>query len=103
MKVFISQPMNGLSDEEIKQEREKIKIFLNKKFYYCDVEIIDSFFENAPHDAKPVWYLGESIKLLSTADLLYLAKDWENARGCKMERMVAVNYEIPILEYKGEY
>ena len=103
MKVFISQPMNGKTDEEIKQEREKVKTFLNKKFYYCDIEIIDSFFENAPHDAKPAWYLGESIKLLSTADLFYLAKNWEDTRGCRIERQVAFDYGIPIMYYKGEF
>ena len=86
-----------------KQEREKIKIFLNKKFYYCDVEIIDSFFENAPYEAKPAWYLGESIKLLSTADLVYLAKGWENARGCNIERTVAFEYGIPIMYYTDEF
>ena len=103
MKVFVSQPINELSDEEIKQEKEKIKIFLNKKFYYCDIEIIDSFFENAPRDAKPAWYLGEAIKLLSTADLLYLAKNWEDTRDCWIERQVAFDYGIPIMYYKGEF
>ena len=102
MKVFISQPMNGLSDEEIKQERNKIKKFLGTKFK-CNIEIIDSFFEKAPHGVKPAWYLGESIKLLSTADLVYLAKDWENARSCKIERRVAFEYGIPIMYYKGEF
>ena len=100
-RIFISQPMNGKTDEEIKQEREKIVSYLKENIK--DIEIIDSFFENAPHDAKPAWYLGESIKLLSTADLLYLAKGWEDARGCKIERRVAFDYGIPIIEYKGEY
>lgn len=102
MKVFISQPMNGISDEEIKQERDKIKKFFDTKFK-CNVEIIDSFFEKAPHGVKPVWYLGESIKLLSTADLVYLAKGWENARACNIERTVAFEYGIPIMYYTDKF
>ena len=102
MKVFISQPMNGLSDEEIKQERNKIKKFFEAKFK-CNIEIIDSFFEKALHGVKPAWYLGESIKLLSTADLVYLAKGWENARGCNIERTVAFEYGIPIMYYTDEF
>jgi len=58
MKVFISQPMKDKTDEQIKEERAKA-IKLIKEKYNEDVEIIDSFFENAPHDAKPLWFLGK--------------------------------------------
>ena len=39
MKLFISQPMKGKSDAEIKSER----VYIAKKF--PDAEIINSFFE----------------------------------------------------------
>ena len=49
-KLFISQPMNGKSDEEIKKERQEALLQVAE---VCgeEVELIDSFFENAPHDA----------------------------------------------------
>ena len=49
------------------------------------VEIIDSFFQSAPTEAKPLWFLGKSLELLSTADVCLFVGDWENARGCRIE------------------
>ena len=62
MKIFISQPMSEKTDEQIKSERESVKELLSMQ--YGEVEIIDSFFESAPHDAKPLWFLGKSLELL---------------------------------------
>lgn len=74
-KLFISQPMKGKTDEEIEAERakavEEAKAVLND-----DVEVIDSFFKDAPVDARPLWFLGKSIELLSVVDAAYFAKDW---------------------------
>ena len=92
-KLFISQPMRGKSDEEILKEREKA-IKSAEKQMDEPVEVIDSFFQSAPTDARPLWYLGESLKLLATADVAYFAK----ARGCKIEHTCAVEYGIPTIE-----
>lgn len=67
LRVFISQPMNGKTNEEIEKERDELIEFAKEKLG-SDVEIIDSFFKDAPHDAKPLWFLGKSFELLSTAD-----------------------------------
>lgn len=99
MKVFISQPMQGKTDEEIKKEREHIINFCKENLKgEDDIEIIDSYFEGAPHDAKPLWFLGKSLELLSTADIAVFAKGWEYARGCKIEHECAMAYDIAVLE-----
>lgn len=95
-KLFISQPMKGKTNEEIKAERENI-IASAKGTLGEDVEVIDSFFENAPHDANPLWFLGKSLYLLSTADVAYFAKGWEDARGCKIEHQCAEEYGISLI------
>ena len=97
MKIFISQPMNGKTDKEIEKEREHI-IASAKKRYGENAEIIDSFFKDAPYEAKPLWYLAKSLELLSTADVAYFAKDWETARGCRIEHTCAVEYGIETVE-----
>lgn len=96
-KLFISQPMKGKTNVEIKKEREEA-IRCAKEMMSDEVEVIDSFFENAPAEAKPLWYLGESLKLLSTADVAYFATGWRNARGCKIEHTCAQQYGINIIE-----
>ena len=90
MKVFISQPMKGLSEKEIKSNREKA-IKNIKNLYGDDAEIIDSYIDS---DGTPLWCLGKSIELLSTADISYFVKDWNTARGCRIEYMCADNYGI---------
>lgn len=84
--------MNGLSDDEIIRVREIIKKMLTE-----NDELIDSFIEGAPAKAAPLWYLGESIKLLGSADVVVFAPGWENARGCRIERRCAEEYGIPML------
>lgn len=95
MKLFISQPMKGKSREEIKIERTSV---INLFKESCDeVEVIDSFFENAPAQASPLWYLGESIKLLGEADVVFFCKGWERYNGCTIEHECAVRYGKEIM------
>lgn len=93
MRLFISQPMRGKTDEQILDERN-YAISRAKKILGDDVEVIDSFFNDVPTDTSPLWYLGESIKLLATADIVYFCFGWDTARGCKIEHQCAVEYGI---------
>ena len=100
-KVFISQPMRGLTDEEILKKRNEIKKDIETKINE-EVEFIDSFFKDYPsniHDIHvPVWYLGKSIQLLSQADMIYFGKGWNEARGCRIEHEIAKVYGIDIID-----
>lgn len=100
-KLFISQPMNGKTNEEILEERKRIikkaEAALNEP-----LEPIDSFFKDAPHDAAPLWFLGKSLELLSTADAAVFGKGWENARGCRIENTCAIEYGIDVVEIYSE-
>lgn len=96
-KLFISQPMRGKTDGEILAERKKA-IESAERNLGEPVEVIDSFFQNAPADARPLWFLGKSLELLSTADIAYFAKGWEDARGCRIENQCAIEYGIEVIE-----
>lgn len=95
-KLFISQPMKDKTDKEILQEREKAIKSAEDKLGE-KVEVIDSFFQNAPHNAKPLWFLGKSLELLSDADVVYFAKGWQEARGCRIENQCAIEYGIDMV------
>lgn len=95
-KLFISQPMKDKTGEEILALREQA-IKSATELLGEEVEVIDSFFQNAPVDARPLWFLGKSLELLSTADVVYFAKGWENYRGCKIEHECAAAYGIDII------
>ena len=95
-KLFISQPMNGKTNDEILAVREKA-IASAKRELGEEVEVIDSFFKDAPVDAKPLWYLAKALELLSTADVAFFAKGWEEARGCRIENTCAIEYGIELV------
>ena len=97
-KLFISQPMGSKTDEEILAERE-IAVKAAEELLREPVEVIDSFFRSAPVGAKPLWFLGKSLELLADADIAYFAKDWQKARGCKIEHERAVEYGIPRIDH----
>jgi len=104
LKLFISQPMRGLTDEEILKAREEIKLKAEKKIGES-VELIDSFIKDYPGEINksiPVFYLGKSIQFLAQADVAYFGGDWENARGCKIEYEIAKAYGIKTISGQEE-
>lgn len=102
-KLFISQPMKGKTDEEILAVREKA-IKIAEEQVGEPVEVIDSFLQSAPVNAKPLWYLGESLKLLAEADVAYFAKGWDESRRCKIENTCAIRYGIETIieDYRND-
>ena len=97
MKIFISQYMGGRSNEEILKERLPVEKMLKTKGY----EIIDSIIEELPPENISniaTWYIAKSLELLSQADVIYFMKGWQQGSGCKIERQVAEEYGIDILE-----
>lgn len=97
LKVFISQPMRGRNDKEIKAEREAAIKWA--KAQLGDVEIIDSFFYGA--NGLPLELLSKSIEALSKADYVLFCPGWELARGCRIEFECCVWYEKKIKTLKG--
>ena len=95
--LFFILPMAVKTDEKLKETRKKAIVYA--ELLLCEkVEVIESFFEGAPAEAKPLWFLGKSIELLSQADVVYFVKGWDKARGCKIEHQCAVAYNIKRIE-----
>lgn len=98
LKLFISQPMKGKTDEEILQERARIISMVQVS--YGSVQVIDSFVKKDPPENvnAPLWFLARSIGFLSEADIAYFASGWWNAKGCMIEYECAKIYGIQIIE-----
>lgn len=107
VRLFISQPMRGKTDEQIEREREKL-VEIAEAVYFGRgrVEVIDSFFKgglNAPTGSKvPLYHLSKSLELLATADAVIFARDWQGARGCRIEHECAKQYRVPMIELPEE-
>lgn len=98
-KVMISQQMSGLTHEQISAVREKAMKWIGDNGY----DFINSYFPDYNNEDdetiihKNVDYLGRAISTLGKADILYMCKGWEDARGCRVEKFVAETYDIEII------
>ena len=99
-RIFISQPMKGKTDEEILSERNR-SIKNIKETVGEDIEIADSFLKDIQTPTgvnEPLYYLGTSLLILSTVDIAYFIKGWDEACGCKIEHECAVQYGLKTIE-----
>lgn len=95
MKAMISQPMNCKSNEEIEAERTELVEILTEQGY----EVLDTVLsEKDVVKDDPICYLAKSLEFLADADILVCMEGWENARGCRIEHQVAVEYGKEIME-----
>lgn len=100
---MISQPMNGVTDAEIVDTRNRFLQFAKKE----NLEVINTYFQDKWYskDAMikrkvvqiPLCFLAKSIENMSLCHKIYFAKGWENARGCKIEHEIALKYGLEII------
>lgn len=98
IQVFISQPMNGVSDKQIQKTRAAAiqdVIAQAVEYYQCgvsDVEIMDTVIKDFDPCVHPLKYLGKSIEMIAEADAVYFVRGWQDARGCVIEHECAQKY-----------
>lgn len=89
MKLMISQPMRGKTNEQIKAERAE----LVKKLEAEGHEVVDTVFDLTPKGVdEAIYFLSKSIEFISQVDGLVFMPGWNAARGCRIEYQVAVEY-----------
>ena len=99
--IFISLPMSDVDEETVKN---KMNAIFNAFVKLTDMEIfgpilMDTYNKTFPEIDqdlfdKHVYCLGDSIKLMSKADMVIFADDAPIARGCCIEHKICVEYDI---------
>jgi hypothetical protein len=94
-KLFVSVPMRGRTETEIKASIAKMKK-IAEVYEEEELELIDSYIEDSPptDSNQAVWYLGKSIEKLATADVFIGITDTTGWPGCRIESDVAALYNI---------
>jgi hypothetical protein len=102
-KVMISQPIKGLIEKQITETKNRFLEFAKKE----NMEVVNTYFKDewfAKIELNhvgviqvPVYYLAKSLEKMAHCNVVYFAKGWENARGCKIEHEVALQYGLNIL------
>ena len=93
-KLFVSVPMRGRTEEEIRDSIEKMKK-IAEIYEGEELELIDTYINEVPQNVKQsIWCLGESIKMLSEADVFIGIDNCYEWNGCEAEYRVATSYGI---------
>ena len=103
-KLFVSVPMKGRTEVEIRASIEKMKK-IAEIYEGEELELIDSYIEdNPPKDNnQAIWYLGESLKKLATADVFIgISNSWD-WNGCEIENDVARRYGVKCYHVTPEF
>lgn len=113
--IFLSQPMSGYTEDEILGRREKIfnHIKQNIKTYsevipnevLRDCGTYDLFLLNTYTKVyTEMFYKHLELELCCTAinkmpvaDVVFFTPDWEGARGCRIEHLLATEYGLPVI------
>lgn len=107
-KAMLSQPMNGLSDDEIKEVRDRaIKELENEGYEVVNTLFTDEWYSKEKMTERgvvqiPLCFLAKSLENMSLCHAAYFCKGYENARGCKIEHDAAVAYGLEIIYEKEE-
>ena len=93
VKVFVSQPMRGKTNEEIMKERERVKDVVKRLYTVPNtivkVEILDSFIKDS-NSSLETFIRG--LNKMYEADLVYFVKGFKEYKGCKLEFEIATQY-----------
>nr|DAZ45921.1 MAG TPA: Blasticidin M [Caudoviricetes sp.] len=94
-KLFVSVPMKGRTEEEIKASIQKMKK-VAEIYEGEELELIDSYVEDNPPKSnnQAIWFLGESLKKLAQADVFMGICESYDWNGCCIERETADKYGI---------
>lgn len=102
--VFISLPMSGRTNAEILHDIYQAKewYLLSQRKPIEDVAFLTNFgaeFSQRPEmkkELEAVWFLGAAIQKMAQCDEVLFWGQWGTARGCLIERAVAIKYHMPV-------
>jgi hypothetical protein len=116
MKLFISQPMSGLSDGDIIRNRERSVKYLQEydKSVVIEYDPADIYIsedkekelelttdnEALTKTKIGLFYFLRSIQHMVDKDAIVFLNGWQNSRGCILEFLIAKAFKLKIL---GEF
>lgn len=99
-RAMLSQPMAGLTDDEIVETRDRAIKTLESLGY----KVVNTLFTDEWYSAHkmaergtvhiPIVFLAKSLENMAVCDCVYFCKGWETARGCVIEQEVAYRYGV---------
>lgn len=90
IKVFVSQPMNGKSYDEVLETRKIVLDKVKKQLDGYPVDVLMNYWKNKFVYLKELSY--EYIKLMEQADLVVFVSSWQLCEECAIEYYYFTNH-----------
>lgn len=100
---MISQPMNGKTESEIIETRNKFLEYAEK----CGHEVVNTLFTDEWYSKEsmdnrgivniPLQFLAKAIENMGLCHVVFFAKGWESSRGCRIEHDIAIAYGLEVI------
>lgn len=87
MKIYISLPISG-RENEAREKADAIRLMLSKRGH----QPVNPFEIYNGRDAGYFDYLCHDLRALADCDAVFLCKDWQTSKGCRVERFFAETY-----------
>ena len=109
MKIFVSQPMNGKTKEEIEQVYQQAAADIRRRIAPMTndpIEILSTRNYILPRQLQQgrnerIAYLSHSVQVMSMADVVYFCEGAETSPGCASEHAIAKIYGLTIMRPEG--
>lgn len=103
-KIYISQPTEYLTDEEISQERKDIISYLKATLPYEFVilENYESYYRDITGPKESIKHVWKLLGEFADADIVVLGKGWEASEDCKLNKGMAECCGIKVLDLSAE-
>lgn len=99
-KIYISQPTSGREYDAIMAERKALIANAAVALRTDDLEVFGSCL-GAYNEKRHLRLLAWELEKMADADAVIFAPGWKEARGCRVERLAAAEYGVPIIDGKG--
>lgn len=99
MKLFVSTPFEGKSENEVRTCLAETEQLLKKKWGE-KVEVVHNYDFTPENDRCNFGMacIAEAIKKMSECDAIVMrGDDWQCSRGCTIEYNVAIEYELMVI------
>ena len=102
-KAMLSQPMAGISEEEIEATRDRAVAALeNLGYSIVNTLFTDEWYSKEAMEKRgvvqiPLCFLAKSLENMANCHTAYFCKGWENARGCRVEHDAAKAYGLTVI------
>jgi len=99
--VYISGPISKIKKKEAEANFLRAEDHLRSQGYFV-INPFTCIIESDELPAKEKWNdcMRQAIKLVAEADEMYMLENWNMSQGCILERMLALQLDMPI-NYEG--